>query len=204
MDSGVSVSRPQLAALDLGGSTDAWRGLGFAVAGGRIAVEGVAVRFDQAQEPGLRAWALRGVPADTDLDGIPCSEPPPPAPPDRHPNGVERIDHVVVATPRLERTLAALEEAGLEVRRLRESGSPPLRQAFLPAGPALVEAVEDPRGGDGPARLWGVTFVVADVDALAAAHPDSVGRPRAAVQPGRRIVTARGLGVPVAFITPRE
>jgi hypothetical protein len=48
--------------------------------------------------------------------------------------------------------------------------------------------------------------VVADVDALAAARPEALGTPRAAVQPGRRIVSAReeaGLGVPVAFITPR-
>jgi hypothetical protein len=200
----VSASRLELAALDLGGSTDAWDALGFAVAGERIAVEGVVLRFDQAREPGLWAWALRGVPAGGELDGIPCAAPPPPAPPGRHPNGVERIDHVVVATPRLERTLAALEDAGLEVRRVRDADPPTLRLAFLPAGHALIEVVGDAAGVDGPARLWGVTFVVADVDALAATHPASFGRPRAAVQPGRRIVTARGLGVPVAFITPRE
>ena len=93
----MSASRPELAALDLGGSTDAWDALGFAVAGERIAVEGVVMRFDQAREPGLWAWALRGVPAGAELDGIPCSPPPPPAPPARHANGVERIDHVVVA-----------------------------------------------------------------------------------------------------------
>src|SRR5205807_8700144 len=137
---GVSASRPELAALDLGGSIGAWEALGFTVAGGRIAVEGVVLRFDEAGEPGLRAWALRGVPAGADLDGIPCSAPPPPEPPARHPNGVERIDHVVVATPRLERTLAALEEVGLEVRRVREAG-PAVRQAFLPAGTGLIEVV---------------------------------------------------------------
>src|SRR5947209_6378786 len=121
-----------------------------------------ALRFDEVGEPGLRAWALRGVPPGADLDGIPCSAPPPPEPPARHPNGVERIDHVVVATPRLERTLAALEEVGLEVRRVREAG-PAVRQAFLPAGTGLIEVVGDVVGdagdADAPARLWGVTFV---------------------------------------------
>src|SRR5438270_272743 len=159
-----------------------------------------AVVLTAAQAAALgRAQALAA-----QLVGIPCSAPPPPAPPARHANGVERIDHVVVATPRLERTLAALEDAGLEVRRVRDADPPTLRQAFLPAGAALIEVVGDAAGVDGPARLWGVTFVVADADALAATHPASFGQPRAAVQPGRRIVTARGLGVPVAFITPRE
>jgi hypothetical protein len=47
--------------------------------------------------------------------------------------------------------------------------------------------------------------VVEDLDACARVMGDHLGEPRAAVQEGRRIVSARRsaqLGAPVAFITP--
>jgi hypothetical protein len=47
---------------------------------------------------------------------------------------------------------------------------------------------------------------VTDLDAAAARLGDGLGTPRDAVQPGRRIATARGaagLGVPLALMTPR-
>jgi hypothetical protein len=192
---------PRLAALDVGGPADPWSALGFAVVGGRADMGDVALRFQPDRPAGLHGWSFHGVRGGTDLDGIACGEPPPPASAPEHPNGVERVDHVVVMTPELQRTLDALTGVGMEVRRVREAGS--LRQAFVVAGPALLEVVGDV---DPPTRLWGITFVTGDVDALAADRPDALGTPRAAVQPGRRIVTARedaGLGVPVAFITPR-
>jgi hypothetical protein len=196
---------PALAALELGGPAEPWTALGFAADGERIDAGGVALRLHGDEPPGLRGWALRGVPAGTDLAGIPCAEPPspPPAAAAAHPNGVDRIDHVVLMTPNLRAALDELEAAGLTVRRVREAGDTGLRQAFLIAGGVLLEVVGDV---EGDARLWGITFVVPDVDALAAARPAALGTPRDAVQPGRRIVTARedaGLGVPVAFMTPR-
>jgi hypothetical protein len=57
----------------------------------------------------------------------------------------------------------------------------------------------------GPARLWGISFLVPDLDATAAALGDLLGTPRDAVQPGRRIATLRreaNLGPAVAFMTP--
>ena len=109
---------------------------------------------------------------------------------------------MVVLTPALQTTLDALTATGLGVRRTREAGD--LRQAFLVAGPALLEVVGDV---DPPPRIWGVTFVVPDVDRLAVERADALGSARGAVQPGRRIVTVReeaGLGLPVAFMTPRS
>ena len=209
-----ATSSPALAALDVGGPSHRWRELGFAVAGEHARAGKVELRFHPDQPPGLRGWSLRGLPPGKDVDGIPAGEPsaPPAEPAPAHPNGVEAIDHVVVLSPNLDRTLGALASVGLPVRRLREAGeSPPLRQAFLVAGPAVLEVVgdvEDPAGRDAPARLWGVTFVVADLDALTRQLGDALGRPHAAVQPGRRIVSVREsaaeLGVPVAFITPRH
>jgi hypothetical protein len=194
---------PRLAALDVGGPVGPWSDLGFAVRGQRADVGGVALRFHPGEPPGLRGWAFHGVPAGTELDGVPCGEAPPAGAGPVHPNGAEALDHVVVMTPALQRSLDALTATGLQVRRVREAGGG-ARQAFLVAGTALLEVVGDV---EPPTRLWGVTFVVADVDALAAARPGALGRPRAAVQPGRRIVTVReeaGLGVPVAFMTPRR
>jgi hypothetical protein len=194
---------PRLAALDVGGPVEPWERIGFAIAGGRGAAGEVVLRFDAGAPPGLRALALDGVAASSDLDGIACTAPPEePAPrSSSHPNGVVGIDHVVVTTPRLDRTLAALAAVGLEVRRTRDAGGG-MRQAFLVAGPAVLEVVGD--APDEPsARLWGVTFVVPDVDELATRFADVLGTPRDAVQPGRRIVTAHSMDVPVAFMTPR-
>lgn len=155
---------------------------------------------------GIEGWALRGA-GGTELDGLPTEE----APPEqletavRHPNTAVRIDHLVVFTPQLKRTVAAFEGAGLGLRRLREPAEPgpPVRQAFFRLGGVICEVVENARAPDGPAAFWGVTFAVADLDRCAALLGPKVGEIHDAVQPGRRIATARreaNLGIPVAFI----
>ena len=137
----------------------------------------------------------------------------PPAAGGAHPNGVESIDHVVVMTPDLDRTAEVLRGAGLDFRRLREGATPggSVRQAFFRMGEVILEVVQAPEGTKlaadpgGPARLWGISFLVRDLDGSAAALGDLLGAPRDAVQPGRRIATLRreaGLGPAVAFMTP--
>jgi hypothetical protein len=111
-----------------------------------------------------------------------------------------------VFTPDLDRTFAALESAGLDLRRVRDAGTPehPLRQGFYRLGEVILEVVGDVEP-DGPARFWGLVVVVSDIEALAERLGDDLGAPRGAVQPGRRIATLRasaGLGVPVAFMSP--
>jgi catechol 2,3-dioxygenase-like lactoylglutathione lyase family enzyme len=124
-----------------------------------------------------------------------------------------RIDHVVAFTPDLERSIAALEAAGLDFRRLREGPTPggAMRQGFFRLGEEILELIEAPEGTkiagdpDGPARLWGISFLVEDLDATAAQLGELLGSPRDAVQPGRRIATLRheaGLGLAASFITP--
>jgi hypothetical protein len=114
----------------------------------------------------------------------------------------------VVATPDVGRTVAALEATGMVLRRERRAGSPerPLRQAFFRHGEAVVEVVGPPEpGGPGPARLWGLTVTLADLDALAARLGSRLGTVRPAVQPGRRIATLRpgaGSSVRLAFMSP--
>jgi hypothetical protein len=199
-----------IAELVVGGAPCPWRELGFTVEGGRMIVGGVTVRLDAAPARGLVAWRVRGLRA-ADLDGLPTGlddgPAPDPAPPSTHPNSAMAIDHVVVATPDLERTAGALAAAGLEQRRRREAGSRgrPVVQAFYRLGEVVLEVVGSSEAPAGPARFWGMVFTVADLDACAAALGERLGAIRDAVQPGRRIATVRpqaGLGVPVALMSP--
>src|SRR6185312_374388 len=93
------------------------------------------------------------------------------APP--HPNGITGLDHVVAITPALERTVAALQAAGLDLRRIREEPTPAgaPRQAFFRLGPVILEVVQEPDevverdGGDRAAFFWGLAFVAPDIEA---------------------------------------
>ena len=123
-----------------------------------------------------------------------------------HPNGVLAIDHVVVFTPSLERTTGAFAAIGIEARRVREAGGGK-RQGFFLFGNLLVEVIDGVElEPDAPARFWGITVVVSDIDASAALLGERLGRIKDAVQPGRRIATVRpeaSGGLPLALITPR-
>ena len=187
-----------------------WEQLGFAVEDGTARVGTVRLRFAGGDAGrGLVSWSLREL-ATTELDGLATTRSTgEQANPASHPNGVVRVDHVVVLTPDLERTLAALEAAGIELRRVRDAGTAerPLRQGFFRLGEVILEVVggaPEP-GADKPAGFWGIVFVTEDIDRLAAQLGEQLGSVKAAVQPGRRIATVRssaGLGLPVAFITP--
>jgi hypothetical protein len=173
---------------------------------GSAAASGVAGRGPG----GIAGWSLRGLPAGADLDGLPSAGSDAPAPEPvaeqvAHPNGAVTVDHVVAFTPDFDRTVSALRAAGLDYRRTREAGTG-MRQAFFVVGPCLLE-LGGPAGEQGPARFWGLTLVVEDIDATAELLGDRLGRIKDAVQPGRRIATVResaGLGVPLAFMTPRR
>ena len=80
-------------------------------------------------------------------------------------------------------------------------------------GELILEVVQAPEGTkiaadpSGPARLWGISFLVEDLAAPAAALGENLGEPRDAVQPGRRIVTvasAAGLGPADRLHDPRR
>jgi catechol 2,3-dioxygenase-like lactoylglutathione lyase family enzyme len=192
-----------------------WRECGFAVDGDCCVVGEVRIRFEPEEgEGGLRRWALRGI-GSPELDGLPTSvsEQAPPAEAPPHPNGVTGLDHVVAISSDLDRTIAALEAAGLDLRRVREEPTPAgaPRQAFFRLGPTILEVVQEPpeaterAGGDRPAFFWGLAFVAPDLERTAVFLGDRAGGIRSAVQPGRRIATLRrsaGLSLPVALMTP--
>ena len=190
------IVMPVARSLALPGEPDAWARLGFApgapigdvaVAMGAPALQ-LAVHGLGAERPdGLAIVAADGGPAE----------------PGAHPNGSAVVDHVVALTDDLGRTLAALEHAGLEVRRIRVPPEAHVRQAFIHLRSMVLEIVEVE--GDGPA-MWGVTVSVADLDACVRELGPLLGAPRDAVQPGRRIATVRpeaGLPIALALMTPR-
>ena len=130
-----------LTELELGGAVAAWERLGFAADGDGLRVGAVGLRFPGGEPAGIAGWTLAGA-RSADLDGLrtrvvaeaeAAGELP------AHPNGALRLDHVVVFTPDLDRTFAAFEAAGLELRRVRDAGTPehPLRQGFFRLGDDL-------------------------------------------------------------------
>lgn len=210
----VSVTIDELTVAD---RPEAWAALGFEVDGDSCVVGDVRIRLAGPDAgKGLAGWSLRGIEA-TELDGLATtrSDREPHGEARAHPNGVTALDHVVVITPALERTVAALQGAGLDLRRIREEPTPAgaPRQAFFRLGSNILEVVQEPpeaieRGGgaDRPAFFWGLAFVAPDLEQTAAGLGDRVSEVRAAVQPGRRIATLRrsaGLALPVALMTPR-
>jgi hypothetical protein len=201
------VQAPLLSELRLAADPAAWTAAGFDVRGGRLEVDGTRIVF-AAGEGGIVDWALTETRA-AGIDGLATrlGANPTPSADARHPNGVSAIDHVVVVTPQLERTTAAFEGAGVELRRTREgeTGLGPRRQAFFRVGRPILELVESHElGSEEPARFWGITFATDDLDAAADLLGDKLGRVKDAIQPGRRIATVRKearLGLPVALIS---
>jgi len=206
---------PTIDELTVADAPAAWSALGFAVDGEVCVVGDVRIRLTgQAGGRGLTGWSLRDI-EGTDLDGLATtpSNRGAPGEPSAHSNGVDALDHVVVITPALDRTVTALQGAGLDLRRIREEPTPAgaPRQAFFRLGATILEVVQEPdeaieRGGiDRPAFFWGLAFATPDLETTVAELGDRVSEIRPAVQPGRHIATLRrtaGLSIPVALMTP--
>ncbi|HEY8810411.1 MAG TPA: hypothetical protein VIM28_10360 [Solirubrobacterales bacterium] len=202
----------ELAAAD---APAAWSALGFEVDDDTCVIGDVRIRLAGTDAgKGLTGWSVRDL-ESTELDGLTTtrSDRQPPGEKPVHPNGVTAVDHVVAITPVLERTIVALQGAGLDLRRIREEPTPAgaPRQAFFRLGATVLEVVQEPpeaierAGGDHPAFFWGLALVAPDLDATVAGLGDRISEIRPAVQPGRRIATLRrtaGLTVPVALMTP--
>jgi hypothetical protein len=204
--------------LTLADDPAAWSALGFAVEGDRCQLGSVRLRFARAPDAaGVLGWSLRDV-ASTELDGLPTtiSQRPVPPPAATHPNGVIAIDHVVAITPDLDRTVPALQAAGLDLRRVREEPTPAgaPRQAFFRLDREVLEVIQEPDhviaragGAERPVRFWGLALLVEDLDRAAELLASHLGEIRPAVQPGRRIATvgrSAGLAVPLALISADE
>jgi hypothetical protein len=180
-----------------------WEALGFAHgADGAIALGGLLVRLvGRDAGRGIVELRIEGVRAERP-DGLPivaASRDPATASglPAAHPNAALAIDHLVAFTDDRDRTADALAAAGGDVRRRGGPPDLPAPMAFVRFGELIVEVAQ----AGGPARFWGLTITVADLDALAG---PLLGTARPAVQPGRRIATVTreaGLSVALAFMS---
>lgn len=200
----------------VGDAREAWEAAGFAVDDdGTSRIGSVRVRL-VGREVGKRilGWSLRGAPAAPlaagRLDGLPTtSSDAEPAEPAAHPNGATHIDHVVLLTPDLARTVAALGALGIDPRGERDTDSygPPMRQVFFRLGEVILELIGQPdTAGAGDPGFFGLAITVADLDAAADHLGDHLGSVKDAVQEGRQIATLRhrdlGMSVATAFMSP--
>jgi hypothetical protein len=205
----------------------AWAAAGFAVDGGAVRVGSTVVRLtgrtDGDDRSGITGWKLAGIDGTGltggTLDGLATEvvdDPGPNHPSEHvpHPNGVTGLDHVVVLTPDLQRTIDALGQVGLACRRIRdtESYGSPMRQAFFRLGATVLEVVSGDTGTgapaeDAPASWFGLAVDVEDLHSTADLLGDGFGTIKDAVQEGRRIATFRhkvlGLSVAVAAMDDR-
>jgi len=90
-----------------------------------------------------------------------------------------------------------------------ELGGRQIRQIFFRFGEVIVEVVGSPdTASEGPSTLWGITYVVVDIDTTASFFGDRTTPVKDAVQPGRRITTLRhhdlGMSVRTAMISARR
>jgi hypothetical protein len=196
----------ELAALLVGDPPDVWADLGFVVDDGAVHVSGIRHVLG-GERKGVRGWSVRGLGDEVDeLDGAPFGLPVAPAEPTPdHPNGVIALDHLVVLSPDIGRTITNLETAGLDLRRVRDIGQG-RQQAFFKFADVILEVVGPTApAGDGPLRFYGLAWTVRDLDATAAFLGDRLKPAKDAVQPGRRIATlasTAGSTVPHAFMSP--
>jgi hypothetical protein len=208
---------PRLVELTVADEPDAWREAGFAVDDDGQCVIGhvrLWLRPDDGAK-GVVGWALDDAAEIDSIDGLPTTVPAqdPPSP-WTHPNGSTLIDHVVVASPDIIRTRDALESAGFDARRIRDTQSygSAMQQVFFRAGEVIVELVGPPEPdvarGDRPAAFFGLAVNVGDLDGTKSLLGDLLGEPKDAVQPGRRIATLRskdlGITTAIAFMSEGE
>jgi hypothetical protein len=186
--------------LHVADPAEAWSDLGFIVDGGCTSIDGITYVFG-ADGKGVTAWHVDGL--DVEVDGL-ANASGASAPSAPQPNGVVALDHLVISTPDLGRTIENFEAAGFDLRRTRDAGR--IHQAFFKAGDVILEVIGPPLpAGEGSARFWGLAWTVDDLDATAAYLGERLHPAKDAVQKGRRIATldkAAGSTVAHAFMSP--
>ncbi len=129
--------------------------------------------------------------------------------PSIHPNGVSRIDHLVVTTTDCDRTTDAFEANGILPRRVRTFGDDgsKMRQTFFWLGDVILELVGPHASDDkGQTKFWGLALISDDLRTTADYLGSRCTPIKPAVQSGRKITTIKtreiGITTPLAVMSP--
>ncbi len=206
-------ARPAVAEIVVADEPGAWERAGFTITDENTTrIGAIAIRLvGRGQGKGIVGWAWSDLSGEGPIDGLATTSARPGSlRPTAHDLGVTIIDHVVVVTPNLERTVPEFEARQLEVRRVRHTDQygPAFRQVFFRGGETIIELIgpDVPREGDDrDAHFYGLAFTVEDLGATAARLGDRLSRIKDAVQDGRQIATLRheafDISVPIALMS---
>jgi catechol 2,3-dioxygenase-like lactoylglutathione lyase family enzyme len=212
----------RIVSLSVADAPEVWKALGFTVIDRRVQIGSVGFVLEgQGDQRGITSWMLSADDGELPplIDGLltgsvvgssTTGEPPP------HPNGIVAIDHIVVSTPDIDRTVGVLEDLGWECRRRREGaayGQEKMHQAFFwlddvileVVGPETLSSVEEEVNK--PATFFGIALTAYDLSATQAFFGDLMKPPVEAVQPGRFITTISSRGgssLAIAVMSPHQ
>ncbi|MBO00084.1 MAG: hypothetical protein CL438_05385 [Acidimicrobiaceae bacterium] len=200
----VANSNFQLLQLTIGDNEETWSSAGFDVmelpnSKPVCQVGSVQLLFDSTGQQGISRAAVHGVSGV--IDSLKFDTAPSLAfsnidawLPSVHPNGVTRIDHLVVTTADCDRTTRAFESNGIHPRRVRTFGNDEdkMRQTFFWLGDVILELVgPDQSETNGNALFWGLALISDNLQATADYLGEKCTPVKSAVQPGRKITTIK-------------
>lgn len=124
--------------------------------------------------------------------------------------GVSGLDHVVIRTPNPERSVALYAgRLGLSLRLDRSEPSWGARLLFFRCGDLVIEVAHDLKAGtgEGPDKLWGLSWRVPDIAAAHARLENAgvgVSGIRTGRRPGTKVFTVRShtCSVPTIMVGP--
>lgn len=195
------MTTTSLSSLTIGDAPESWERAGFLVersaARTQVRLGPVAVVLSPGEHRGVIAVDTRAAKTENGEEGGDDSgDAAQSASETSHPNGVTRIDHVVISSTQPAVTQSELEALGCRYRRTRTvgEGADAMEQRFLWWGATLIELIGPAQPSDdepATSSVWGLSLAVRDLDASAQYLGDLLGPIKEAVQSGRSIATLR-------------
>ena len=206
-----------LKSLKISADPESWRAAGFHITEVKQGIpacyiNGILLEFDnKPDQQGIHAIGTKNI--DMSVDGIEffieSTEVGETHVDSNHSNFVSRIDHLVVTTSDCDRTTKALEEAGIELRRVRNFrlGETGMRQTFFWLGDVILELVgPEVKSDDELTKIWGLALISEEIEKTVDFLGDLATPLKPAVQPGRLITTIKtktlGINDALAVMTP--